>query len=187
MQMKCSVFNAMVLVNLALFVLVLQTVYTEPVLNSPEDEWSTESSSTSDEVSYFMDDKIAELVNGANLDNIANLDLDLSHQDSQAHLSTKTPKFKTIPTIQPSTTHRVPTTSASSTAYKRVCVYPNWSVQRESLLARIYPEDIDPFLCTHIHYAFANIDIKTFDIVPSQIEDHTTGLHGLVSSIQIKL
>ena len=30
--------------------------------------------------------------------------------------------------------------------YKRVCIYPNWSVLRDSNMARIFPEDIDPFL-----------------------------------------
>jgi hypothetical protein len=34
--------------------------------------------------------------------------------------------------------------------YRRVCIYPNWSILRESNMAKIYPEDIDPFLCTHI-------------------------------------
>jgi hypothetical protein len=34
--------------------------------------------------------------------------------------------------------------------FRRVCIYPNWSILRDSNMAKIYPEDIDPFLCTHI-------------------------------------
>ncbi len=36
--------------------------------------------------------------------------------------------------------------------FRRVCIYPNWSILRDSNMAKIYPEDIDPFLCTHIQY-----------------------------------
>lgn len=65
--------------------------------------------------------------------------------------------------------------------YKRVCIYPNWSVLRDSNMARIFPEDIDPFLCTHIHYAYANIDVRTFQLSPSQYQDFNSGDHGAVS------
>jgi hypothetical protein len=65
--------------------------------------------------------------------------------------------------------------------YKRVCIYPNWSVLRDSNMARIFPEDIDPYLCTHIHYAYANIDVRTFQLSPSQFQDFNSGDHGAVS------
>lgn len=64
--------------------------------------------------------------------------------------------------------------------YKRVCVYPNWSILRESNMAKIYPEDIDPNLCTHIHYAYANIDVRTLQLSPSQYQDFNSGEHGAV-------
>ena len=48
-------------------------------------------------------------------------------------------------------------------------------------MARIFPEDIDPFLCTHIHYAYANIDVRTFQLSPSQYQDFNSGDHGAVS------
>lgn len=65
--------------------------------------------------------------------------------------------------------------------YRRVCIYPNWSVVRESEVAKIYPEDINPFLCTHIHYAYANIDVGSFQLTPSQFQDSNAGDHGAVS------
>jgi hypothetical protein len=68
--------------------------------------------------------------------------------------------------------------SSSKGHYKRVCVYPNWSIERESKIARILPEDIDPFLCTHIHYCYAYIDVKNFQLRPSQLEDYNKGSHG---------
>lgn len=47
--------------------------------------------------------------------------------------------------------------SASCHAYHRVCYYTNWAQYRPSG-AKFFPEDIDPFLCTHIIYSFAKID-----------------------------
>ena len=91
--------------------------------------------------------------------------------------------------------------------YKRVCIYPNWSVLRDSNMAKIFPEDIDPHMCklclfssiflislmifylnsifwlkkgTHIHYAYANIDVRTFQLSPSQFQDFNSGDHGAV-------
>jgi GH18 family chitinase len=55
--------------------------------------------------------------------------------------------------------------------FKRVCVFANWAAIRDSPISRIAPEDIDPFLCTHIHYAYANIDYQYFRIVPSLRQD----------------
>ena len=41
--------------------------------------------------------------------------------------------------------------------YKRVCYYTNWSQNRPGL-GKFLPEDIDPFLCTHIIYAYGKIE-----------------------------
>merc|ERR1712038_494065 len=40
--------------------------------------------------------------------------------------------------------------------YKRVCYYTNWSQYRQEP-AKYKPENVDPFLCTHIVYAFATM------------------------------
>lgn len=40
---------------------------------------------------------------------------------------------------------------------RRVCYHTNWSQYRAEA-ARFYPEDIDPFLCTHLIYSFANLE-----------------------------
>ncbi|XP_041371550.1 proteoglycan 4-like [Gigantopelta aegis] len=41
--------------------------------------------------------------------------------------------------------------------YKRVCYYTNWSQYRKQP-ARFFPFNIDPFLCTHLIFAFAKVD-----------------------------
>ena len=50
--------------------------------------------------------------------------------------------------------------------YLRFCYYTNWSQYRLGE-GQYWPEDIDPFLCTHIFHAFAIVDenneITTFE------------------------
>ena len=69
---------------------------------------------------------------------------------------------------------------SNAMGYKRVCVYPNWAALRDSDTARLLPESIDPFICTHIHFAYANIDMRSLQLIPSQKEDVSSGLHGQV-------
>ena len=77
--------------------------------------------------------------------------------------------------------HLIPPYADVPVEYRRVCIYPNWSVLRDSNMAKIFPEDIDPHLCTHIHYAYANIDVRTFQLTPSQYQDFNSGDHGAVN------
>ena len=45
---------------------------------------------------------------------------------------------------------------ASAGEYVRVCYYTNWSQYRPGLM-KYFPENVDPSLCTHVIYAFAEI------------------------------
>lgn len=50
----------------------------------------------------------------------------------------------------------------TGTAYKLVCYYTNWSQYREGA-GSCFPDAIDPFLCTHVIYSFANISNDEID------------------------
>lgn len=87
--------------------------------------------------------------------------------------------------ISPKKSHLVPPYVLQEPDYKRVCIYPNWSILRDSNMAKIFPEDIPPDLCTHIHFAYANIDVRTLQLVPSQFQDINSGDHGGVSCFTV--
>ncbi|CAF3301610.1 unnamed protein product [Rotaria sp. Silwood2] len=50
------------------------------------------------------------------------------------------------------------------------CYFTNWSQYRQSY-GYFIPSYIDPLLCTHLYYAFANINIKTRSPSPFEIND----------------
>ncbi|XP_014781238.1 acidic mammalian chitinase isoform X2 [Octopus bimaculoides] len=47
--------------------------------------------------------------------------------------------------------------SATSAAYRRICYFTNWAQYRPGK-GSFKPNDIDPSLCSHIHYAFAKLN-----------------------------
>jgi GH18 family chitinase len=57
-----------------------------------------------------------------------------------------------------------------STLERRVCYFANWAPYRD-LNPPLYPDDIDPALCTHIHYAFAKIDLQSLALLPTEEHD----------------
>jgi GH18 family chitinase len=63
-----------------------------------------------------------------------------------------------------------PTSAESNLLQRRVCYFANWAPYRE-LNPPLYPDDIDPSLCTHIHYAFAKIDPATLALLPTEEHD----------------
>jgi hypothetical protein len=70
--------------------------------------------------------------------------------------------------IQPSQT--TSTVSSNKIMQRRVCYYANWAPYRD-LTPALYPDNIDPALCTHIHYAFAKVDPKTLALMPTEEHD----------------
>ncbi|CAH1795273.1 unnamed protein product [Owenia fusiformis] len=65
--------------------------------------------------------------------------------------------------------------------YKRVCYYTNWAQYREPP-AKFLPEDIDPLLCTHIVYAFANMEDHKLTPLDWNDPDSESGL-GMFSRV----
>jgi GH18 family chitinase len=55
---------------------------------------------------------------------------------------------------------------------KLVCYYTNWSQYRPGV-GRFVPENVDPFLCTHIIYAFAKVD-EAGNLKPFEWNDQST-------------
>jgi GH18 family chitinase len=63
-----------------------------------------------------------------------------------------------------------------------ICYYTNWSVYRHTVVPVLYPDAINPSLCTHIHFAFASINSLTFEIEPSENHDiHYTSIFSTVN------
>jgi GH18 family chitinase len=50
------------------------------------------------------------------------------------------------------------------------CYYTNWSQHRKEEV-RFLPKNIDPQLCTHIYFAFANIDVDNMKLATFEKND----------------
>lgn len=61
----------------------------------------------------------------------------------------------------------------SETNARIVCYYTNWSHKRPGV-GKFEPEDLDPTLCTHVVYAFANLNSE-FKLSPTEDADETKG------------
>ncbi|CAF1202079.1 unnamed protein product [Rotaria sordida] len=60
--------------------------------------------------------------------------------------------------------------SINSQQYVVGCYFTNWAQHRQGL-GRFLPSHIDPSLCTHLYYAFANIDITNRSPSPFEVND----------------
>ena len=58
----------------------------------------------------------------------------------------------------------------------KVCYVTNWSRYRPGE-AKFEIEFIDPFMCSHIIYAYAIVDERKGEIIPVQQDDIGTSLH----------
>nr|BAV14504.1 chitinase [Lymnaea stagnalis] len=69
-----------------------------------------------------------------------------------------------------------------------VCYYTNWAQYRQGA-AKYLPEDIDPNLCTHIHYAFAKLN-ESSELAPFEWNDESTpwsvGMYDRVNEVKKK-
>lgn len=99
-------------------------------------------------------------VNISNLTNIVN-------STNSSFPNKPPPSLPTATTSLPTTTTTIP---QPNSLQRRVCYFANWALYRD-LNPPLYPDNIDPSLCTHIHYAFAKIDPTTLALVPTEEHD----------------
>ncbi|XP_033099829.1 probable chitinase 10 isoform X2 [Anneissia japonica] len=74
----------------------------------------------------------------------------------------------------------------SLTSYKRICYYTNWAQYRQGN-GKFTPEDIDPFICTHIVYAYASMNDQ-YELIPTEWNDEDTkwsqGMYSKVNALK---
>lgn len=80
------------------------------------------------------------------------------------------------------------TKSSNESNARIVCYFTNWSHKRPGV-GQFTPEDLDPFLCTHVVYAFANLNSE-FKLIPSEPSDESSdgksGLYDRVLALKSK-
>lgn len=80
------------------------------------------------------------------------------------------------------------TSEIASESKKVVCYYTNWSQYRMKPVS-FYPENIDPFLCSHIIYAFAKLN-NEHEIEPFEWNDLSTswsiGMYDRIMALKKK-
>ncbi|XP_033119069.1 chitinase-3-like protein 1 [Anneissia japonica] len=73
--------------------------------------------------------------------------------------------------------------------YRRICYYTNWSQYRTSSVSKFLPENVDPYLCTHIVYAFAKIGYGNV-LQAYEWNDESTawsvGMYDKVNNLKLK-
>ncbi|CAF1146302.1 unnamed protein product [Rotaria sordida] len=79
--------------------------------------------------------------------------------------------------------HRQIPVNEDELKYKKICYFTNWA-QYRTPPAKFEPENIDPFLCTHVIYAFAGIDNQTLLIRP--IEENDEDLYKRVNALKLR-
>lgn len=70
-----------------------------------------------------------------------------------------------------------------------ICYFTNWAQYRKGP-ARYTPENVDPFLCTHIIYSFAGIEnyrITTMDVNDEKFYKQLNALKGINKNLKIML
>ena len=71
----------------------------------------------------------------------------------------------------------------SHAAFYRVCYFSNWAQYRPGG-GKFSPRDIDPFLCTHIVYAFSKINNET--LLLDKVEHNDEILYTQVSCLKVE-
>jgi len=61
----------------------------------------------------------------------------------------------------------------SGAEYRRVCYFTNWSQYGPPGTPKFFPANIDPTLCSHVLFAFANINITENQLTTIEWNDET--------------
>ncbi|XP_035826008.1 probable chitinase 10 [Aplysia californica] len=63
---------------------------------------------------------------------------------------------------------------SESEQFKRVCYFTNWSCDLLVAEAHFYLHHLKPHLCSHLIYAFVNINVTSLELTPSRVDDEST-------------
>ncbi|UXI16054.1 hypothetical protein NH340_JMT01997 [Sarcoptes scabiei] len=114
---------------------------------------------------------------------IANPDAKVFVPSSDMNMIIDKPKMTSVmPT--PSVVEK-PIRNSSESNARIVCYFTNWSHKRPGQ-GQFTPEHLDPHLCTHIIYAFANLNHE-FKLIPSEPNDEiANGLYERILALKSK-
>lgn len=88
--------------------------------------------------------------------------------------------------VQASESNLSPLASPIASSKKIVCYYTNWSQYRPGI-GRYVPENIDPFICTHIVFAFGwmkNNKVSSFDAM-DESKNGKKGLYDRITELKL--
>lgn len=121
----------------------------------------------------------------SNLDAIIQKAISASPSSKASVPSTDSNMIIDKPLVSTTETLAKPLRPSNESNARIICYFTNWSHKRPGQ-GQFTPESLDPFLCTHVIFAFANLN-KEFRLIPSEPSDEgPNGLYERVLALKAK-